>query len=102
AWVDANAGENGYYRTLYKGDLLKKLLAGAKGLSVAEKVGVIGDVSALTRGGQMQMGDALKLVPELAKDSSREVVTKSTMLSGGRLSENIVPEDLQTQNERSL
>ncbi|MFY9552764.1 MAG: M1 family aminopeptidase, partial [Thermoanaerobaculia bacterium] len=48
AWLLANDGERGYYRALYEGDLLGKLLDAAdRELSISERVGLIRDVDAL-------------------------------------------------------
>ena len=46
-------GSNYYYRVLYEGDLEGKLLRHAAGLSVADRLGVLGDARALARGGDM-------------------------------------------------
>lgn len=73
-WVLANEGEVGYYRVAYSDDLLKKLLhGGAPELTLAERVGVIGDVHALATLGELPMEQALALVSEFAKDPSRQI-----------------------------
>ena len=46
-----------------------KLADGGKGLTVAERLSVIGDVSALVGNGALPYGKALELVPALAKRS---------------------------------
>ena len=75
-WLLANDGEVGYYRTLYRGDLLRRLLAdGGKRLTEAERVGLIQEVRDLTEGGQLPVQDALRLAPEFVADPSRHVVT---------------------------
>ena len=74
-WVLPNAGELGYYRMRPEGDLLDRLLKqGMPKLTVPERVGVIGDVRALVGSGQLPAGDALALVPTLAKDGNRHIV----------------------------
>src|SRR5207249_2617315 len=45
--------------------------------SVSEKVALIGDISALTGNGKMPLGRALALIPALARDADRYVVTKT-------------------------
>ncbi len=73
--VVANAASTGYYRVLYKGSMLGKVLADSgKHLSTAERVGVLTDVAALARTGDVPMATALALVPALAGDPDRQVV----------------------------
>ncbi len=94
AWVEANAGANGYYRVLYQGDLLAALLKNnAQVLSLPEKVALIGDISALTSNGKIPLAKALALAPALADDRARQVVTKTMEITTG-LQDNLVPEEL--------
>jgi cytosol alanyl aminopeptidase len=73
ARVLANAG-NGYYRVLYKGSLLGKVLAdGGKHLTAGERVSTLSDVAALARSGDVPMATALSLVPVFANDPDRPV-----------------------------
>jgi alanyl aminopeptidase len=75
-WVLPNAGEVGYYRVRFRGGLLPALLkAGRERLTLAERVGLVDDIRALTRSGDLPMGEALALVPELLEDRSPEVVS---------------------------
>jgi alanyl aminopeptidase len=70
----ANAG-SGYYRVLYKGSLLGKVLAdGGKHLAAGERVATLSDVAALARSGDVRMATALALVPVFASDPGRPVV----------------------------
>jgi cytosol alanyl aminopeptidase len=95
AWVEANAGADGYYRVLYNGDLLANLLKNdAQVLSLPEKVSLIGDISALTGNGKIPLGKALALAPALAGDSEREVVTKTMDITTGLENRYLVPENL--------
>jgi alanyl aminopeptidase len=90
-WLLANDGELGYYRTLYMGDLLPKLLVAAdKELSVAERVGVIRDVNALAEAGALPMSDALALVPRFSGNPSRQVV-QATVRIASDIKEHLVP-----------
>ena len=96
-WVLANADGVGYYRVQYKGDLLARLLRdGGKALTVAERVGLIGDVGALVRSGRMMYGEALELVPALARDDNRHILASAAALVGG-LADHYVPESLRPQ-----
>jgi alanyl aminopeptidase len=74
ARVLANAG-SGYYRVLYAGSLLGKVLAdGGKHLTASERVTTLSDVAALARSGDVSMATALALVPAFANDPDRPVV----------------------------
>ena len=94
AWILANDGELGYYRSLYEGDLLPKLLtvADAK-LSVAERVGLIRDVNALAQASALPVATALRLVPRFGGDADRQIVT-STLRISGDVRQHLVPADL--------
>jgi alanyl aminopeptidase len=94
-WVLANDEEVGYYRVDYQGDLLKQVLAeGAANLSVAERVGLLGDVNALVNSGEVSPKLALSLVPQFGKDSDRHIV-ESALEIANMLSPRMLPEDLQ-------
>jgi len=78
AWVMANDAESGYYRVLYSGDLLDKLLADrGSHLDLAEKVGVLGDISALVRSGDLPAVKAVALVEPFTSDSDYRVVAET-------------------------
>ncbi len=101
-WVLANADGAGYYRVQYKGDLLTRLLHdGGKSLTVAERAGLIGDVGALVRSGRMLYGEALALVPALARDENRHILASAASLVGG-LSDHYVPESLRPQYRKVI
>jgi alanyl aminopeptidase len=75
-WLLSNDGEIGYFRTLYRGDLLRRLLADrGKKLSEAERVGLIQEVRDLTESGDLPIHEALRLVPEFIDDPSRFVIS---------------------------
>ena len=100
AWVLANDGGLGYYRALYEGDLLRRLVAAAdKELTVAERVGVIRDVNALAEAGELPMFDALALVPRFAGSPSRQIV-QSTVRIASDIHEHLVPPDLRPNYAR--
>jgi alanyl aminopeptidase len=90
AWVLLNDSGGAYYRTLYQGGGIAKLLkhAGPK-LTPPERLSVVGDLSALARAGKIPYADALALVPQLARDPSRPVVEAAVeitrFLSDGQL-----------------
>jgi aminopeptidase N len=102
AWVEANAGADGYYRVLYQGDLLSDLLKNdARELTLPEKVALIGDISALTGNGKIPLGQALAVAPGLARDPARQVVNKTMQVTTG-LQDNLVSPDLLPQYHRYL
>ena len=93
AWVMGNAEALGYYRVHHQGDLLPRLLRdGGKALTLPERVALIGDVGALVRGGQMAYGDALALMPTLARDQSRQIVTSMISLVSPLSDHHVTPE----------
>jgi alanyl aminopeptidase len=95
AWVLANDGEVGYYRALYRENLLEKLLAVADTkLSVAERVGLLRDIDALAMGGVLPMGKALSLTPRFAGAPDRQVVLASLRIVSDA-GEKLVPRDLR-------
>lgn len=76
AWLFANAKAGGYYRTAHSALDARRLLEGDH-LTAAERVGVAGDLAALVVSGDVPAGDALGLVPLLARDPGRQVVDAS-------------------------
>ena len=100
AWLLLNTGDAGYYLTLYRGDMLERVLAdGGKRLSPAERIGVLGDVPALVRGGEMPAQEALRIVPEFANDPTRQVVSTTIRIVEG-IGRALVPQDLRPNYER--
>jgi cytosol alanyl aminopeptidase len=100
AWIYANSDEAGYYRVLYDREMLGSILKDDKTLSLPERVGLIGNIEALTQG-YMPLGDAMALVPKFAHDPHRQVVTK-TLTIVGDLDENLVPEALLPKYRRYI
>lgn len=99
----ANDDEVGYYRAAYPSELLQKLLGadGRKQLTLPETVGLLDDVSALTRAGRMPLGDALALTPSLAEDPRRQVAEEVLDLGRG-LHNWLVPKAEQANYARYL
>jgi alanyl aminopeptidase len=96
AWVLADDGELGYYRAIYRGDLLPKLLAAAdRELTLAERVGLIHDVDALAVGGALPMAQALALVPRFAGDPSRAIVEATIVIAEDTRERHLLSEDLR-------
>jgi alanyl aminopeptidase len=100
AWIFANDGELGYYRALYRGDLLPKLLGVADTrLTLAERVGLIRDVDALSEAGALPMSDALALVPRFSGNPERQMV-EATLRIASDLDEHLVPDDSRARYAR--
>ena len=78
-WAFANAGAAGYYRIAPGAAAARRALEGS-GLNAAERVALAGDLAALVASGDVSAGDALGLVPLLARDSDRHVVGASASL----------------------
>jgi alanyl aminopeptidase len=97
-WVLANDGQVGYYRVLYKGDMLAKLLA-EKTMTMPERVGLLGDLAALVESGHVPVGKALERVPALAKEQNRHLTSMMSELMGV-LSGDIVPKELRPNRAR--
>jgi alanyl aminopeptidase len=102
SWILPNDGETGYYQVAYQGDLLKKVLAdrGAH-LSVAERVGVLGDVDALAGEGEVPAQMALALVPEFSKDPDWHVVQAAANIAALLRGES-VPANLREKGARFI
>ena len=102
SWLLANDGEGGYYRVLYQGDLLDRVMSGQGGhLSIAERVGLLGDVSALIDTGGLPPAKALALVEPFSQDSDWRVVSQAVSATG-ILRSPAVPEELRPNAARFL
>jgi cytosol alanyl aminopeptidase len=99
-WIYANADEAGYYRVLYEPAALGSLARNEEALTLPERVGLLGNVSALTKG-HMPLGEAMLLVPKFADDPSPEVVSKMVAIVGN-LDEHLVPDQLKANYRRYL
>ncbi len=99
ARVLANASD-GYYRVLYKGSLLGKVLAdGGKHLTASERVATLSDVAALARSGDVPMATALALVPAFAQDPDRPVV-ESVVRIAAAPRDLLVPDEMRPRYRR--
>ncbi len=91
-WILPNDGETGYYQVAYQDDLLKKVLADhGSHLTVAERVGVLGDVDALSAEGEISAQAALALVPEFSKDPDWHVVQAAADIAALLKGESVPP-----------
>jgi alanyl aminopeptidase len=100
SWAYGNADQAGYYVVRYEKEMLNSLLRDDGTLSLPERVGLIGDIAALTKN-EMPLGEAMALAPKFAHDQSRPVVTKTLAIVGG-LGDHLVPKDLEPKYRRYL
>ncbi len=101
-WVLANADAAGYYRVAYQGDLLKNLLTkGKKKLSIAERVNVIDDLDALVASNEVDLGEAMAVLPSLAREKNRYIVESGIGIIGA-LNDWLVPEKLRANRARFI
>jgi len=102
AWMMANDAGSGYYRVLYNGGMLEKLLAnGGAELSLAERVSVLGDVNSLVNSGQIPPATALAFVEPFSQDADWRIVSQTIGISG-MLRSQIVPDELRPNSARFL
>ena len=75
AFFYANAGDKGYYRTDYSAGNLAAIVANAEtGLTVPERIGLLGDRWALMRAGQASVGEYLDLALAVKADPNATVL----------------------------
>jgi len=102
AWLLPNDREAGYYQVAYEGDLLKNALSDrGSHLTVAERVGVLGDVELSVGTGETRASVALGLVPVFSKDSAPQVVQAAANIAGLLKTES-VPGDLREKGARFI
>jgi alanyl aminopeptidase len=102
AWLEPNDGENGYYQVDYKNSLLDKVLAGhGSHLSLAERVGVLGNVESLVNSGDLSPRVALALVSEFSQDPNREIVSAVTGIAE-IVKDRAVPDELREKGARFI
>jgi alanyl aminopeptidase len=101
-WLEPNDGENGYYQADYKNGLLEKVLADqGSHLSLAERVGVLGNVESLVNSGDLSPRVALGLVPEFSRDPNREIVAAVTGIAE-IVKDPSVPDELREKGARFI
>jgi cytosol alanyl aminopeptidase len=74
SWYLANAKEVGFYEAEYDGKSLDNLLDDRSDLSLAEQVGLLGDVNTLETTGQIPWDQGLALVNKLNDDNAPKIV----------------------------
>ncbi len=99
-WVLPNEAGLGYYRMQLASQPLDDLLANTRSLTLAERVGLIGDVNALVTSGAIENRVALAMVANLAKDKSRHIVDASIGVIAGI--DEMVPDALRPNYQRLI
>jgi alanyl aminopeptidase len=95
-WVLPNDGMLGYYRSSLSGstDPAKLLEKAGKKLSVPERVGVMGDLSALVGSGDIDVTTAFAALPIALKEDNRHMLGAALGL-GWAIPEEMLPEALR-------
>jgi aminopeptidase N/puromycin-sensitive aminopeptidase len=89
----ANAGDKGYYRTDYSAGQLKTIVANAEtGLTVEERIGLLGDRWALMQAGDGSVGEFLDLALAVKSDPNAAVL-ESALGKIGAIKERIATDD---------
>lgn len=92
-WFLGNADEAGYYYTKYDSESLEKLIANRSQLSLAEQVGVLGELDVLWLAGKVLPSEILRLIPQLKDDSRRQISGAAVKLAAVRV--DLLPEELR-------
>jgi len=80
--IKVNAGENGYYRTIYDAASLKALAANFTKLDAVDRANLLGDQFALFEAGQADLSAWLDLVAPLAKQGETNIAVLDAVISG--------------------
>ena len=91
AWVMANAGARGYYRTVAPADMIAAMAKDVAKLTAAERIAVLSDEWALVRAGRRDVGTFLDLASGFKSERNPAV---SSTLAGALAA---IGEDLTTQ-----
>lgn len=99
-WILANADGAGYYRAAYAIEMQSMLLGPARRhLSVAERVRLARDIQGSIRSGNLEMGEALAMVPALLADPSDHVALAAVDLVAS-MRAHLVPAALRPNHDR--
>jgi len=94
AWVTANAGAAGYYRSALDDEALARLSKNTAKLTVPERMQHFSDVAAAARAGALDEARVLELAQALATDKDRHVVQALLPALGTVRNAPLVPEEL--------
>jgi alanyl aminopeptidase len=100
-YLTVNDGMAGYYRVLYRGDLLARLLRCRTRLTGEERLGLLQDLAAVAKAGAVPEAELLLLVADLAGDPDPRVVAVAANLAEG-LDGYLVPDGSRANYVRFL
>jgi alanyl aminopeptidase len=89
-WLDANAGNTGYYLARYPDAGLRALAAHIDELELAERLGLVHDLRVQLVAGTVPAGPALELVARLAKAGPTVVVAEAADLAADLVARGVV------------
>src|SRR5262249_8227539 len=92
AWLLANDGELGYYLARYDAEQAARLVKALPSLSVRERVGLLGDLTALALGGRMPAAALLALLPAFAADKE-PLVAQAAVRTAGQIGAQLVGDE---------
>lgn len=99
-WLLGNADAGGYYRVAYDRGMISTLLGkGGKEISVAERLGVAADMSALVSTGKVEIAEALTLVPGMLATRNPYITERAASIVAS-MDSNVVPEALMPNYRR--
>jgi alanyl aminopeptidase len=82
AWVWPNAFGSGYYRSLLTPALLEALARnGYNHLTKPERLALAGDVASLMSGGDLRAAEAMRILPNLARDREPRISARATAIA---------------------
>jgi alanyl aminopeptidase len=89
-WLDANAGNTGYYLARYPDAGLRALAAHVDELELSERLGLVHDLRVQLVGGTVPAGPALELVARLVKAGPTIVVAEAADLAAELVARGVV------------
>jgi cytosol alanyl aminopeptidase len=81
AWVWPNAFGSGYYRSVLTPALLSAVSRGYDQLAEPERLALAGDLEELTRSGDVQAADVMRILPRMARDPEARVASDVTSIA---------------------
>jgi alanyl aminopeptidase len=102
AWLEANDGQAGYYRTLYQGDLLKNLAAAGAALQPIDRAGLLLDLSPLIDTADLSPKDAIAISQAFIADPDPLVASESVSPAFHLAELGLISDDQQPSYQRMM
>jgi len=96
-----NDGMSGYYRTVYRGDLLARLLKKGTLPEATERIGLLADVDGAAMAGELPKAEVLRMTQTFAADPNAQVVTAMARLVRG-MGPDLVPDAVRPNYARFI